>query len=79
MHKIILSELHTVDIHPKKGKQELENGEKCKVGQCNEDSEEINADLKYFLNQTTGVYLENNDIVKVEIMKLKKAFIKSPF
>ena len=68
-----LSELHTVDVHPKKGKQELENGEKCKVGQCNEDSEEINADLKYFLNQTTGVYLENNDIGKVINYEIEKS------
>lgn len=79
MHKIILSELHTVDIHPKKGKQELENGEKCKVGQCNEDSEEINADLKYFLNQTTGVYLENNDIGKVINYEMDKSSYQKSF
>ena len=64
-NRVWLSDLHTVNIEPRNKKEDSEDGEKCKVGQVDEDSEEINADLKYFLNQTTGVYIESNHTGRV--------------
>ena len=63
---VLFSDLHTVNIKPKNKKEDSEDDddviidEKCTIGQVDEDSEEINADLKYFLNQTSGIYIESN-------------------
>ena len=66
------AELHPVDIYPKDEKKDKETNEKRKVDEC-EKERKVHADLKYNLIQTSGVYIWNPDIGKVQ-MNLKKGF-----